>query len=189
MGNKKMISGLSAPFLIGRKLYLRILTKKDINQRYLNWLNDPDVIRFMRHRAFPTSIESLESFVTSQKWPNDLLLAIVDKKTDTHIGNIGISSIDWVNRKAELGMVLGDRSFWNKGYMSEAFNLVIEHAFSRMNLHKLYAGTEKDNKSAVALFKKTGWVIEGDLKDETFRDKKYINILRFAIFNKKGRNA
>lgn len=171
-------------FLKGEKLYLRILTKKDINERYLSWLNDTEVVRFMRHRAFPTTFKALEEFIASRRWPNDLTLAIIDKKTNKHIGNIGLTSIDWVNRKAELGMLLGDKLFWNKGYMSEAFNLMTEHAFQRMNLHKLYAGTESDNKAAVALFKKMGWQLEGRFKEETYRDGKYVDVVRFAIFNR-----
>lgn len=171
-------------FLKGRKLYLRPLTKKDINERYLSWVNDPEVVRFMRHRVFPTTFKSLEHFVASRKWPNDLTLAIIDRKTNKHIGNIGLTSIDWVNRKAEVGMLLGDKSFWNKGYMSEAFSLVTNHAFSKMNIHKLYAGTENDNMAAIQLFKKMGWHIEGRFKRESYRDGKYVDVVRFAIFNR-----
>lgn len=183
MGNKMLQQKMKVPFLVGKKMYLRILTKEDINERYLAWLNDRECTRYMRHRVFPTSVEALEQFVASRTWPNDLTLAIVDKKTHKHIGNIGLSSIDWVNRKAELGMLMGDKSFLNRGYMSEAFALVTEHAFETMNLHKLYAGTETDNNPSVALFKKMGWRIEGTLRGETYRDGKYIDVVRFAIFN------
>jgi len=136
----------------------------------------------MRHRAFPTNFRALEEFVASRRWPDDLTLAIIDKKSEKHIGNIGLTSIDWVNRKAELGMMLGDKDFWRKGYMSEAFRLIQEHAFEKMNLHKLYAGTERGNLAACALFKKMGWQAEGCLKRETFRDGRYVDMLRYAIF-------
>lgn len=172
------------PFLIGNKLYLRVLTKSDISERYLSWVNNSEVVRFMRHRVFPTTFKALEEFVSSRRWPNDLALAIIDKMTNKHIGNIGLTSIDWVNRKAELGMLLGDKSFWNKGYMSEAFHLITEHVFSKINLHKLYAGTEKDNSVAIRLFKKMGWQVEGVFKEEMYRNGKYIDVLRFAIFNR-----
>lgn len=180
--SRPKVKNLKSPFLVGKKLYLRLLTKNDINQRYLSWLNDKEVVRFMRHRAFPTSLKALEDFVASRRWSGDLTLAIIDKKTNKHIGNIGLTSIDWVNRKAELGMLLGDKAFWNKGYMTEAFRLIAEHAFETMNMHKLYAGTEKDNFAAVALFKKMGWQVEGELRGETYRDGRYINVLRFGIF-------
>jgi RimJ/RimL family protein N-acetyltransferase len=184
MKNKSSQAELKLPFLIGKKLYLRILKKGDINDRYLSWVNDHEVVRFMRHRVFPTTAKALEEFIASRKWPGDLMLAIIDKKTDRHIGNIGLTSIDWVNRKAELGMLLGEKSFWNKGYMSESFQLMTDHAFQKMNLNKLYAGTEKDNKAAIALFKKMGWKTEGEFKQETYRDGRYIDVVRFAIFKK-----
>jgi RimJ/RimL family protein N-acetyltransferase len=128
-------------------------------------------------------MKSLKDFIGSRKWPTDLTLAIIDLKTDQHIGNIGLTSIDWVNRKAELGMLLGDKAFWNKGYMSEAFFLMTKYAFSKLNLHKLYAGTEQDNKAAMALFKKMGWNIEGIFKEDMLRGWKYVNVVRFAIYH------
>lgn len=180
------ISKMRLPFLVGKKLYLRVLTPEDINEKYLSWLNDAECVKFMRHRVFPSTFKSLEEFINSRQAPNSMTLAIIDKKTNKHIGNIGLTSIDFINRRAELGMLMGDKSFWNKGYMSEAFDLVAEHAFGKMNIHKLYAGTESDNAASVALFKKKGWQVEGTLKKETYRDGRYIDVVRFAIFNPKG---
>lgn len=170
--------------LAGKKSFLRLLVLSDVSERYLGWMNDPQVVRFMRHRSYRSTMKSLEDFVKSREWPRDLTLAIVDRETNLHIGNIGLTAIDWANGKAELGMLLGDRNFWGQGYMSEAFDLITTFAFSRLKLHRLYAGTERDNQAAVRLFKKAGWEKEGIFKDDILRNGEYVDVIRFAILNK-----
>ena len=174
------------PFLVGEKVYLRVLVESDINEEYLSWINDSEVTKYMRHRAFPTTFEDIREFIKRNKSSDYIFLAIVHKETDKHIGNILLGPIDWVNRLSELSMMIGNKKYWGKGCMAEAFKLITDHAFNKLNLHKLKAGTEAENESAVKLFKKLGWVQEGILKENNFYNGKFHDGIIFAIFNKKG---
>lgn len=171
------------PFLVGDKIYLRQVTGADVTDAYVGWMSDPEVTRYMGWRSFPLSREEILEYVANQRMPEDLLLAIIVKEKDKHVGNVHLGPIDWVNRRSELSMVIGDKTEWGKGYMTETFSLMTSHAFSVLNLNKLKAGTEAGNSAAIKLFRKTGWVEEGLLKRETFREGVYRDIIVFAKFN------
>ncbi|HEX9880289.1 MAG TPA: GNAT family protein [Candidatus Binatia bacterium] len=173
------------PFLVGKEIYLRQVTEADVTDAYVGWMSDPEVTRYMGWRAFPLSRKEILEYVANQRMPDHLLLAIVLKQEDRHIGNVHLGPIDWVHRRSELSMVMGDKTAWGKGYMTEAFGLIIAHAFSVLNLNKLKAGTEAGNPAAVRLFHKTGWVEEGVLRRETFREGSYRDIIVFAKFNER----
>jgi RimJ/RimL family protein N-acetyltransferase len=161
-------------FLSGRKCYLRGLLRSDLQTHYFQWLNDQDVTRFMWHGSFPNSESRMEAFfdrVTNSN--NDVVLAIVTHDDDVHIGNIGLANIDWMYRKAELGILIGEREHQERGYASEALDLVLRHAFYRLNLNKVYLRTEEGNESALHAFERAGFKREGLLRQECFREGEY----------------
>lgn len=174
---------MQAPFLIGEKVYLRGVAVDDVSEKYLRWMNDPQVTKYMGWRAFPSSKEAIKDYIESRRGESSLFLAIVEKETDEHIGNVHLGPIDWVHRRAELAMLLGETDFWGQGYMSEVFALITQHAFECLNLHKLKAGTEVGNSGAVKVFQKSGWIEEGRLRAETFREGAYRDMVLFACFN------
>ena len=174
---------MKSPFLVGKAIYLRPVCEEDATDRYVAWLSDPEVTRYLGWRAFPSTKHEILEYLRQQRSGESLFLAIVVKATDLHIGNIHLGPIDWVNRRAELAMLLGEKSAWGKGYMTEAFELVIHHAFSALNLHKLKAGTEAENLAAIRVFQKTGWIEEGRLRQETFRAGTYQDLVLFGRFN------
>ena len=66
--------------------------------------------------------------------------AILNKKTGAHIGNIKLGDINWIHRFSELGIMIGDKRYWGKGYGEEACKLVLAYAFDRLNLNKVILG-------------------------------------------------
>jgi RimJ/RimL family protein N-acetyltransferase len=173
----------AAAFLNGREIYLRAVSEADVTDRYISWLSDPQVTRYMGWRAFPSTRADVIEYVNSQRAGDSLFLAIVRRSDDVHVGNIHLGPIDWVHRRAELAMLLGDQAAWGRGYMTESFELVIAHAFEKLNLHKLKAGTDAENIGAIRVFQKTGWTEEGRLRAETFRDGQFRDLILFARFN------
>jgi RimJ/RimL family protein N-acetyltransferase len=171
-----------SPFLVGEKVLLRAVTDADVTDQYVAWLSDQEVTRFMGWRGFPSARHQVAEYVRSQEADDTLFLAIVSRQDQAHVGNIHLGPIDWVHRRAELAMILGDKAAWGKGYMTEAFELVIRHAFHTLNLHKLKAGTEAGNAAAIRVFHKTGWIEEGRLRQETFRDGEFRDLMLFARF-------
>lgn len=169
-------------FLEGDKLLLRPLEEKDINEKYLSWLNDREVIKYLDVRVFPAVLEDLHAFYRRiRDSKTDILLAIVDKASNEHIGNIKLGNIDWIHRYAEMAILLGDKRYWGKGHGLEASQLILEYAFDRLNLNKVILCVYASHKTAIKIYQKLGFQIEGRLKKIFNLDGKYVDNLWMGI--------
>lgn len=183
------------PFLIGTKLYLRVLEDADLEGPYLSWLNDQETTKFLDTGRFPTTRRSLEETIqTSAKQTDSLFLAIVDRETDRHIGNIKLGPINWVHRYGSIGILLGDPAYRGKGYGQEAVELVLDHAFTQLGLHKVTAGAYGTHAASLALFKGQGFSVEGCLRGHlylngSYHDKVLMGLLREEYLQRHGRVA
>ena len=73
------------------------------------------------------------------------VFAIVTKEKGSHIGNISLQNIDYVDRSAELAIIIGDKRYWGKGIGLEAWKLMMNYGFLVLNLHRLYCGCANKN--------------------------------------------
>lgn len=174
--NKSAI--LSFPHLIeGPRLKLRELCAEDANNNYARWMNDPEVNRFTESRYDQHTPESLNSFITTIINSSDqLILAIVVKENDQHIGNIKLGDIKPNHGTADIGIIIGEKDLWGYGYASEAINVLAEYAFNAIGLYKLTAGSYMTNKGSIRAFEKSGFEIEGILKEHCISDGKRVDV-------------
>jgi ribosomal-protein-alanine N-acetyltransferase len=169
-------------FLCGETIVLRILNEKDIEGNYARWLNDPEITLYNSHGRFPMTLDKLRDFVKSAYASNNaLVLAVCDKQNGTHIGNISLQAISWVDRSAEIAFLLGEKDYWGKGVMYEAGKLIIKHGFEALNLHRIHCGTSSDNGGMQKLAEKLGMQKEGVRKDALFKNGKYCDVLEYGI--------
>jgi RimJ/RimL family protein N-acetyltransferase len=145
-----------------------------LNDRYLSWLNDHEVTRYLETGVFPATQQDLEKYYESiTGTSNQVLLAIVDKASNAHIGNIKLGPINWIHRRSLLGILIGDKSFWGKGVGLEAMRLMVEYGFCRLNLHRIYLAVFAENEAGVRLYEKVGFKVEGRFRDDMFQDGTY----------------
>lgn len=171
-------------FLEGEKIYLRALHQDDINGGYSEWLNDSEITAFNSHGRFPMTVDKLLSYVDYAKSSkSDLILAVVDKETYKHIGNISLQNISWVDRNAEIAFLLGDRNFWSTGIMYEAGRLLVNHGFKTLNLHRIYCGTSSENLGMQKLAEKLKMKKEGLRKEAIFKKGQYFDIVEYGILS------
>jgi len=169
-------------FVQGSVVYLRPLQREDLNTRYLSWLSDPEVTRYLEAGTFPLTMRDLEKFydeVTGSR--NQVILAVADKKSGQHIGNVKLGPIHWVHRSATLGILIGDKKFWGKGAGLEATRLMVEYGFDRLNLRRIDLGVFADHDAAVRCYEKVGFKLEGRMRESLFREGKYVDRLWMAL--------
>ena len=155
---------------------------RHFSSAYLLWLNDPVVCAENRHAVFPYTEEQMLDYL--RKAPmlkNDLLFAIRLKKTSKHVGNISLGGISWVNRSAEIAILIGDRGVWGKGIGFEACRLLLDYATRRLGLHRVRMGMTARNTAMVKIAEKLGMKKEGILKDALFKDGRYLDIVEYAV--------
>jgi [ribosomal protein S5]-alanine N-acetyltransferase len=171
-------------FAEGSLVYLRPLTPGDLNERYLGWINDPEVTRYTETGVFPSTAADLERYyrnVASSK--TDVMFAIVHKRSGRHVGNVKLGSIHWIHRTATMGILIGDKAFWGKGVGLEATRLMAEYGFERLNLHRINLGVFVEHQAAVRCYERAGFKIEGRLREDLFqggehKDRLWMGLLR-----------
>lgn len=168
-------------FVSGARTFLRALEPSDVD-RCLEWINDTEITRFLLAGRFPFNRlreeEFLRGLYTSQ---TELILGICDRSNGEHIGNCGLHKIDMVDRCAELGIFIGDKSRQGRGHGTEAVSLLVGHAFDTLNLNRVELGVFETNPRAVRSYVKAGFKEEGRLRQRRFKRGRYLDEIRMAI--------
>lgn len=174
-------------FLEGITIGLRLLEENDIDGNYGSWLNDSEITAFNSHGRVPMTQEKLMNYVREVIKSNSMLVfAIIDKNTFSHIGNISLQNINWIDRNAEIAFLLGERTYWGKGVMFEAGKMVISHGFKMLNLHRIYCGTSSNNIGMQKLALKLGMTKEGIRREAIFKNGEYSDIVEFGLLRSRN---
>lgn len=164
----------------GNKIFLKSLDENNATESYCSWLNDPEVNWYLETRK--TTIDELKKYIKEKnKNPHCLFLGIFDKENDQHIGNIKLEPVDFKNRKATIGILIGNKNYWDKGIGKEAMRLVLNYAFEKLNFKEINLGVLSENQRAIALFKKVGFKINGVEKNSIQHGKKLFNKIIMSI--------
>jgi RimJ/RimL family protein N-acetyltransferase len=169
-------------FLETPRLYLRPLVPADADGPYLRWFNDAEVCRYNSHHVFPYRREDALAYI--EKVTNshrELVLAIVQRSDQRHIGNISLQVVDLVSRTAELAIVIGEKDCWGEGFSKEAAQALVQHGFATMNLHRISCNTPIDNIPMRKLAGALGMQQEGIRRQALFKDGRYLDLVEYGI--------
>lgn len=173
---------MPGPMLVGAKLYLRPLESADVGDSYVAWLNDREVTRYLETERATATREGIAEYLHRFEGGTDLIFAIVDKATGKHVGNVTLNRIDRVRGTADTGLMIGEKSFWGRGYAYEAWFLLIDYAFRELRLRKIIAGTFAPNEASLAVLRKLGFRVEGVLRGEARVDGEFVDVVKLGMF-------
>ena len=175
--------------IIGNRIRFRGVERSDL-PTFVKWLNEPEVKQgVMIHHPF-SQAEEENWYEEMIKLPIDQhVMGIEARETDTEdgeeqwklIGSLAFNEIDWRNRAAEFGIMIGDKNYWNRGYGTEAVRLLVNHGFTTLNLNRIFLRVFENNPRAIRAYEKAGFVHEGRLRQAEFRDGKYIDVLMMGV--------
>lgn len=170
-------------FIDGNKIGLRKITLEDLNGPYLKWMTDETITQYLESRFFPYSREQLGTYIKHlEQDSGTVFLAIIYKANNSHIGNIKLGPINWIHRRADIGILIGEKNYWGQGLGTEAISLISEYAFKKLNLHKLTASSYDINPGSVRIFEKAGFKQEAVLKQQFFCQGKFVDQICLANF-------
>src|SRR5687768_9973987 len=170
--------------IAGEHVILRAFERDDAERCY-RWMNDPNIVRTLKSRypiAFQNEIEWLDRAMHGSSSDAERHFAIERKDDRTHIGNASIHDIEWVSRIASFGLFVGEPSAWNRGFGSDAIRTLVRFAFDEMNLRKLRIDVFDYNDRAKHILESHGFVQEGRLRREFFRDGMYHDLVILSTF-------
>ena len=111
----------------------------------------------------------------------DVRLAICTVEGNIYIGNIYLTGIDYVNRKATSHILIGTLNYWNGGYGTAAMHLLLNYAFNHKNLRRIEAIVLEDNIGSCKMHEKLGFKREGLLRESVYKDGVYKNQICYAL--------
>jgi RimJ/RimL family protein N-acetyltransferase len=177
--------------LTGSLVRLRAVEMDDLD-RYTTWINDPDVTRYLHsysiYQASRLAEEEWLRRAATQRGYEHVLFAIDSLEEGRHIGSVSLGGTNPSSRRAEMGIMIGDKTCWDRGYGTDAIRTILRFGFDEMNLHRIYLHVHDDNARAIACYKKCGFVEEGRLRHDRYRGGAYHDSLVMGILEDEFRS-
>ncbi len=164
------------------RIYLRALEIED-HKITTKWRNDAAITELLGGNTYFISHEREKKWVENVI-ANDLTnirLGICLIENNHLIGLVNLTNIEWINKKAEFSILIGEKDEWGKGYANEATQLMLAFGFNERNLEKIYLTVDVTHTKAIALYEKIGFVREGLLRKDHFKNGSYRDTYIYSI--------
>ncbi len=156
---------------------------------YIEWFEKPEIVELTSHGILPKTRESFEEYVKGNDGISYLVYSIyiesgkITNQYYRHIGNIALQQINWINRSAELAIIIGEKEYHRKGIATFAVKCMVYHAFMKMGLHRVWSGTSCKNIGMQKVFNKCGFEKEGVFREAKFHCGDFVDIYEYAILD------
>lgn len=175
--------------ITGLKVELRPVSLEDFKRTY-DWRNDEETAKleagtgYFRHSHVP--LEKIESGyekairdIDKREEGEFSIYTIEDQPK--HIGSIGYRELDIISRRCTVGIGIGEKDYWSKGFGTDAMKILIHYLFQTMNLNRIQLDTWSGNVQAIRSYEKCGFVREGQLRNDAFIDGKYYDTIVMGL--------
>ena len=169
--------------IYGDRIRLRAMERADL-PHFQRWLNDPEVRMGIMLYLPVSQIGEDRWFDQMIERPGEehpLAIEVGDGEAWTLIGNCGLFGFDWRVRSAELGILIGDKTQWDQGFGTEATNLIVGFGVRTLNLRRIFLRVFANNPRAFRAYEKAGFVQEGRLRQASYHDGDYVDVLMMGI--------
>jgi RimJ/RimL family protein N-acetyltransferase len=164
---------------------LRPLAESDVDH-IMTWVNDPEIVGNLAAFAGEpfTRDDELAWIRRTIASTADVVFSVIDAETDAYLGQIGIHQIHARSQVGRLGIVIASRDDMGKGHGSAAIRAVLDHAFGRLRLHKLWVMMFARNTRTRGICQRIGFVEEGVLREEYFHDGQWHDMVRLSLLQR-----
>lgn len=167
--------------LVGENVYLSPMNPDDV-EKFLVWLSDMDVTDYIGNTHRVQNYENEKRWLQDELAKGGYVFEIVTVADDIAIGNMSLKDVDFVNRRATLGIMIGEKESRNKGYGTEAIRLLLDFAFNYLNLNNVDLTYVACNTRARKCYEKVGFREIGHRRNSRFingayYDEVYMDIL------------
>jgi diamine N-acetyltransferase len=175
----------------GERLRLRRVEREDIT-KFHEWVNDPEVTEGLA-LIYPMSIED------EDRWYQNTLGGDMQERPFSIevrtgdgwrlIGNCSFFGIEREARSGEVGIMVGDKSMWNQGLGTEAMKLLLRIGFETLNLNRIFLRVYADNVRAKRSYEKTGFVMEGTMRQAVYKKGRYGDIHIMSVLRSEWKDG
>jgi len=174
------------PYLHGERIRLRAAEREDITA-FLRWVNDVDVTENLFLVSPMSRFEEEQWYDAMMKKPASehvLVIEIKDQSPNDDyrpIGTCQFHNLDWRNRSAEIGIMIGEKTFWNRGYGTETMRLLLKHGFDTLNFHRIWLQVYDKNKRGIRAYEKAGFRQEGKYRQAHYQNGQYFDVHLMSV--------
>jgi RimJ/RimL family protein N-acetyltransferase len=176
----------------GKLVNLRAPEMGDLERNY-RWINDREVTRWLAMR-YPMSLAAEEGWMrerTAQPLSYDNAFFAIETKDGSeagvHIGNINFFKTAPEDRKAELGIMIGEKAYWSRGYGTDALTTLVRFGFEEMNLNRVQLDVFAENERARVAYRKAGFVEEGCRRQARYQEGRYQDVVVMSVLREEWR--
>ncbi len=169
--------------ITGKRVRLRAISREDL-PLFVQWLNDPEVTEGLSHYyplSMPQEEKWFEQVLQAPPAEQPLTIELLEDDAWVAAGNCGFFAVNWRVRSAEFGIFIGNKSFWNRGYGTEAVRLCLAYGFGTLNFNRIFLRVFATNERAARVYEKAGFVREGRLRQAHYHQGNYVDVLMMGI--------
>lgn len=158
-----------------------------LTERYVGWLNDPEVVRYSDQRFRSHTLDSCREYWQSFQGTPNYFWAVVAK--DVKLGHIGTMTgfVDPPHRVVDVGILIGERAVWGRGYGSEAWTAVCHFLLYGVGMRKVSAGTLSVNDRMISIMRRAGMVEDGRRVRHCLFDGQEVDLVYAGLFRGEAR--
>lgn len=166
---------------------VRLIPPPDVGFAHLTgaWVNDPLTRHLIGGPAYQLSLASREDFVRDRLKPSFdglyLMIEAIDTPAPEVIGAIELRKVSPEHRSGEVGILVGERAYWGRGYGTDAMRALCRFAFEEMDLHRIHLGVLEFNTRAIRAYEQVGFVVEGRLRQDAYLGGHYYDSLVMGL--------
>lgn len=160
---------------------LKKLDLKDVNEKYLSWMNNKKIFKYTDQSKKKHTINDIKKYIINRMNSNEIIFGIFYQ--NTHIGNIKLGPIDYLNKVSEISYFIGEKDYWGMGIGTKAIKNIIKIA-KKKGLKKIIAGCVIKNTASQKVLKKNKFILEGILKSQYIINNRRTTNLIFGLIIK-----
>jgi len=166
--------------LMGEKVDL-VAVERAYVPMYVKWINDPEVTQWLKADP-PLSTEMEHAWVDGIRKEGRMVFTILTKD-GRPIGNMGVEDISWRYRRANIGIMIGEKEYWGKGYGSDAIVTLLRYCFEELGMRRVELITDVENHRAQKAYRKCGFKDEGVMRQYRTKNGRSVDDLMMAILS------
>jgi RimJ/RimL family protein N-acetyltransferase len=167
--------------LDGSRVVLRRHVPENVTA-FQRWYSDPEVARLARYQDAPMRSDEIDRFFQLRALGHEsLTLAIHERSTGRLIGSCAFSQVDGENGSAMYHITIGEKDTWGRGFGTEATELMLDHAFGTLGLHRVALTVFEFNERAIRAYRRCGFVVEGRARESIWRDGRWWDELAMSV--------